>query len=419
MIDTLDKEKKDIDKKIAKQTKNILDKKTDLENQQQAMLSILEDVEEEKDKNKKMANDLEKFLLAIENASDHMVITDPDGIVVYANPAVEHITGYKLKEIIGKKAGTLHNWGGLMPQDFYEELWTTLKEKKKSFSGEIQQKRKNGEHYDVIAHLSPVLDDKGEVTFFVGIERDITKEKQIDKAKTEFVSLASHQLRTPLSTINWYTEMLLAGDVGKLNKDQEEYLNLVYDGNQRMVELVNSLLNISRIELGTFAIDPEKVDLKKMAKSVLAELLQQTKEKKLNIKTKFDTKLSDYKTDSKLMRIIFQNLLTNAVKYTPEKGSITITLKKKTKKLLIEVTDTGYGIPKLEQPKIFTKLFRADNVRSKDTEGNGLGLYLVKSVVEEAEGSISFKSTENKGTTFSIILPLSGMKKKEGAKTLS
>lgn len=420
MLERLEKTKASVEEKIFNQTNDLRKQKKSLEKQQKAMLSILEDVDAEREKNIKLADDLKKFLWAIENASDHVIITDEEGIVLYGNPAVEKITGFKIKEIMGRKAGTLKNWGGVMEDKFYEKMWDTIKNKKKTFSGEIKNKRKNGDYYDVSAHISPVLNDKGEVKFFVAIERDITKEKQIDKAKTEFVSLASHQLRTPLSAINWYAEMLLDEDVGELNDEQKEYLQFVYEGNQRMVELVNSLLNVSRLELGTFSVEPEEIKVTEVSDSVIAELMPDIKEKKMRVKKHYDKDFPLFKADKKLMRILFQNLLTNAVKYTPEKGQIDVTVTKhKGKKLCIEVKDNGYGIPADQQSKIYTKLFRADNVRSKDTGGSGLGLYLVKSIVEENKGSITFHSKEDVGTTFTILLPLSGMKKKEGAKAIT
>lgn len=419
MVESLEKSKQEVEAKIEAQTGDLREQKQYLENQQRALLNILEDVEEERVRNEGQAKDLEKFQMAMENTSDHIVITDPDGMILYANPAVEKITGFKRKEIMGKKAGTIENWGGLMSQKAYEKMWKTIKEKKKPFSAELHQQRKNGDPYDVLAHISPVLNDENEVLFFVGLERDITQEKQIDRAKTELVSLASHQLRTPLSTINWYTEMLLAGDAGDISPDQQEYLTYIYEGNQRMVKLVNSLLNVSRIELGTFAIDPIELNLEEIADTVLSELVVEIKEKKFHIKKDFQEEAKLYHADPNLVRILFQNLLTNAVKYTPKGGTITVRTKKVAKKLQIEVSDTGYGIPSAQQEKIFTKLFRADNVRSKDTQGSGLGLYLVKAIVEESGGKIKFKSIENKGTTFTMSLPLSGMKKKEGAKSLS
>jgi PAS domain S-box-containing protein len=390
-----------------------------LKESQDAILNILEDVEEEKKHSERLAKDLEKFKLAVENTSNHIVITDADGITLYANHAVEKITGFKVKEILGKKAGNKDLWGGLMEKDIYEKMWKIIKTEKKNFIGEINNRRKNGEDYIALANISPILDDKGEVTFFVGIERDITEEKEVDKAKTEFVSLASHQLRTPLSAINWYTEMLLAGDAGKLNPEQKRFLKEVYTGNQRMVNLVNALLNVSRIELGTLAIDPKPIIFSQIADSVLVELKKQITEKKMEVETKYDKSIPKINADPSIVRIIFQNLLTNAVKYTKEKGKISISLEKDKENILIKIADNGYGIPDYQQDHIFEKMFRADNVREKETEGTGLGLYLVKAIVDDSKGKIWFKSKENKGTNFFITLPLSGMKKKEGSKTLN
>jgi signal transduction histidine kinase len=320
--------------------------------------------------------------------------------------------------VVGQKVGTKKLWGGLMDKNFYEKMWHTIKVDKKPFAGEIDNKRKNGELYTAFASITPILDRKGEVEFFVALERDITKEKQIDKAKTEFVSLASHQLRTPLSAINWYAEMLLAGDAGKLNTEQDKYIKEIYNGNQRMVALVNALLNVSRIELGTFAVEPQPTDFSAVAKSVIGEVQPQIKEKKINFSFNYDKTLPLIEADPKLVRILIQNLLTNAIKYTPVNGKISITLIKKGSNVEISVADTGYGIPEAAKHKIFEKLYRADNVREKETEGTGLGLYIVKNIVDQDSGKVWFESEENKGSIFHISLPLKGMNKKTGSKEL-
>ncbi len=418
MTEAIQDSRKEIDKKVKLQTKEIVNKSKELEDQQSAILNVLEDVEEEKEKTALVARDLEKFKLAVENAYSHIVITDSEGICLYANGSVERITGFSIKEVLGKKVGTKENWGGLMSDDFYHKLWRTIKIEKKAFSGEVKNKRKNGEEYDSFAIISPVLDEHGHVKFFVGIERDISKEKQIDRAKSEFVSLASHQLRTPLSTINWYTEILLAEDAGKLNDEQKDYLKEVYKGNQRMVDLVNALLNVSRIELGTLAVEPEETDLIDLAESVLNEIKPQVSKRKQKIVKNFGKNIPKIVLDLKLMRIVFQNYISNAIKYTPEKGQIELTMKKQKNKVLISVKDNGIGIPKRQQEKIFQKLFRADNVRERETDGTGLGLYIVKSVVEQFGGKVWFESVENKGTTFYATIPLEGVKAKEGTRGL-
>jgi PAS domain S-box-containing protein len=416
MANKLQRHHNDLENKINERTKELNLKNEYLNKTKVATLNILEDIQEEKNKTEELAKDLQKFKLALDNASDHIVITDKEGIVLYGNGGVEKITGYSLNEALGKKAGKL--WAAPMSKEYYANLWDTIKTKKRTFDGEVQNKKKNGELYDAKITISPVLNNKNEVEFFIGIERDITHEKMVDKAKTEFVSLASHQLRTPLSSVNWYAEMLLAGDGGKLNEEQESFVKEIYTGNQRMVELVNSLLNVSRLELGTFAVDPEPTDVIKIAEDVLKELQPGIIQKQIKTNFEHQDGVPIIQADPKLFRIVFQNLLSNAVKYTPEKGKVSLKISKNLKNLLVEVSDTGYGIPKNEQDKIFQKLFRAENVREKDTEGTGLGLYIIKSIIDHAGGSIKFKSAEDKGTTFYLEIPLSGMKKKDGDKKI-
>lgn len=363
---------------------------------------------------------LQEYYEAIESSSDHIVITDPDGVIVYANKGVEKVTGFPVSEVIGKKAGSAQLWGGQMPYEFYQNLWNTIKKDMKPFTGEVNNRRKNGEQYVAYVSITPIKNEKtNTVKFFVGVERDITREKEIDKAKTEFVSLASHQLRTPLSAVNWYTEMLLNGDMGKLNDKQTEVLKEVAGSNERMNTLVNALLNVSRIDLGTFAIEPEPVNIFLLSDSVVNELKHQVAEKKQNLIRKYEGDELIVNADPNLLRIVIQNLLTNSIKYTPDGGQITLTIKKEDDNVDIEVADNGYGIPEEQKSRIFTKLFRADNIVTKVTEGTGLGLYIVKSIVDESGGKITFMSKENEGTTFFVHLPIVGMKKRVGEKRLS
>ncbi len=412
----------EIYQKVTEQTKDIVDKSLKLEAQQTAVLNILEDIEEEKNKVVWLVDDLKKFEMAVAGASDHMVITDPNGIILYANEAVTKITGYKIEDIVGKKAGTKELWGGHMTKEVYKEFWDTIKTKKKPFIGVFDNTRENGIPYEAAATVSPILDDQGKVIYFVGIERDVTKEKEIDKAKTEFVSLASHQLRTPLAAINWYTEYLLTGEPGKVNKEQKECLRSVYTGSQRMVDLVNSLLNVSRLDLGTFEIKPKHVKVCDIIDSVADEMVHSIDANKLNLVKKYSDVTVKANLDPKLFRVIIQNLLSNAIKYTQKTGDITIELIYKPRNLsktyLIKVTDNGYGIPEHQKDKIFTKMFRADNVQKMDTEGTGLGLYIVKSIIDQSGGSAEFESVENKGSTFTVSWPKEGMKQKTGSKTI-
>ncbi|MDO8557837.1 MAG: ATP-binding protein [bacterium] len=369
------------------------------------------------------------FFMVAKQTTNHVIITDPNGVILFANEAAEKTTGYTFKEMVGQ---TPRLWGALMPAPFYKELWVK-KSAGMKLVYKVLNRSRDGRLYVSLVRVTPLMQDKS-VIAYVATEEDITDLMQLDKAKTEFVSLASHQLRTPLSTVNWYAEMLLAGDAGKINKEQKKYVEEIYNGNQRMVELVNALLNVSRIELGTFLIEPQPTNVAELARSVMDEQRPAIDEKKILLKPNLADNLPIIQIDPKLLRMVFQNLLSNAVKYTPEGGTVELDLRVDSDCIVIKVADTGYGIPKPQQDKIFTKLFRADNVRKKDTEGTGLGLYIVKSIIDHSGGKVWFESParqspdgssrmaggeENPGTVFYVTLPISGMMKKVGTKSLS
>ena len=178
-----------------------------------------------------------------------------------------------------------------------------------------------------------------------------------------------------------------------------------------MVELVNALLDVSSLELGTFVIEPMSTDICKLARNVIHEQKPQIEARKIQFRFSCYKEKSMMRADPKLLRMVMQNLLSNSVKYTPIGGKVALSITLADKKhIQIEVSDTGYGIPRKQHGKIFTKLFRADNVREKDTDGTGLGLYIVKSVVEQSGGKIWFESPhENRGTSFYVTLPIRGV----------
>ena len=346
---------------------------------------------------------LKIFELAIENASDHIIITDPEGLILYANPAVSKITGYKPKELTGKKPSI---WGRQMPEEFYRKFWKRLKADKKPFIGEIRNKRKNGEHYDAEIKVAPVLERSNKIKYFVGIERDITRLKQIDQVKTEIISLTAHQLRDAPATIKIYAESLLEGIAGRLTKKQTDYVKEILTANQANIDLIKALLNVARLELGTFQNQPELLDLKKASKTIIKSMEYWIKKGQIKISECYDKDLRPVMIDPESFRIIMQNLLSNACKYSPKSGQIHINIALKKRKIHLTVSDTGYGIPREEQSRIFTKMFRAGNIKNKKTGGYGLGLYMVKLTLNHLKGSIRFRSAEGKGTSFFVSFPI-------------
>lgn len=364
-------------------------------------------------------NKTESILRSI---GDGVFVVDENFKITMFNKTSEIITGFSANEVLDKKYFDVLNFVDendptIQNDDFIKRAIATGT--LQSMPAHTMVVTKSGEKIPVADSASPLKNTTGEVIGCVVVFRDISHEYEIDKAKTEFVSLASHQLRTPLSSVNWYAEMLLLGDAGKISTRQKEYLNEIYLGNQRMIELVNSLLNVSRLEMGTFLVEPQKTNILKMANEVIKELAPRSLERNIKIKKDYDKELPEINVDPKLMRIVFQNLLSNSIKYTPPKGKIELKINRDKFNLNIEVTDSGMGIPESQKEHIFSKFFRADNVRQTDAEGTGLGLYLVKSIIDHSEGNISFKSAQGKGTTFFISIPMTGMKAKKGTKEIN
>ncbi len=368
-------------------------------------------------------------LLELQKAKDEAILggigdavfaIDTDKKIILFNPVAQQLSGFAASEALGKPYSEVLKFtsedGRLIKDEFIK---TAFRGQKTTMTNHTVIINKNNESIPVGDSAAPIFGDNNKVVGVVVVFRDTTQERAIDRAKTEFVSLASHQLRTPLTSIRWYSEMLLAGDAGKLKSDQEKFIQNILEGNNRMVNLVNSLLNVSRVELGSFEVNPVPTKIVEIFESLLSELLPQIKSKSLVINKKYDESLKILNLDPQLIRIVLQNLLSNAVKYTPNEGRVDIIVNKLNKTFKITISDTGYGIPKSQQSKIFTKLFRADNAKQKVSEGNGLGLYLVKAIIEQSKGKVWFESEENKGTNFYIELPLSGMKPKTGSKALS
>ena len=239
------------------------------------------------------------------------------------------------------------------------------------------------------------------------IVQSFDKMANANKMKTEFVSIVSHQLRSPSSAIKWSLNLLMGDSLGKLSSKQEEYLHLVRENNERMIKLVNDLLNISRIEKGDLALKENELDIAELAEKIVNDARPLAKSKDIDIKLK--TPSSDLPRvigDEVYLGMVISNLVDNAIRYGREGGKVEVRVLKRGSMARVEVEDDGVGIPKNEQGLIFQKFFRSKNIMKHQSQGTGLGLFIAKFVVEQMGGKIDFTSKEEKGTTFWFEVPI-------------
>jgi len=361
---------------------------------QQALLNILEDVEEAR---ARAVEERNKTLAIITNFTDGLLFFNKEKKLSLVNPTAESFFEVRATEIIGTSFLKLAEYPLFSPL-----INLLAKEGKGLFRREL----KIEENLVLEVSTVPVVRGKENLGSLI-ILHDITREKGIERMKSEFVSLAAHQLRTPLSAIKWTLKMILEGDLGKINKDQRDYLEKSYVSNERMIHLINDLLNVSRIEEGRYLYKPVLISLERLVKEVIDSL--KTRADAKNIKLIFkkpDKQAPKIRADEEKMKLAISNLVENSLRYTSSRGQVVASLSHKGKRVELSVKDNGIGIPKDQQKRVFSKFFRAANAMKKETEGSGLGLFITKNIIETHKGKVWFESEEGKGTTFYLSLPI-------------
>ena len=362
---------------------------------------------------------------------DGLIAVDNDRKIMFLNKVAVDMLGWKTNDLIGKlitELPLLDEMGNSVPLNMRPTTMSLKNDKRTAATYYFVRPDKT--KFPASITVTPIKINNKTIGM-IEVIRDITLEKEIDRAKSEFVSLASHQLKTPPTAIKLLTERLLGGKMGDFTNKQREYLSDIRSSNQRMINIINALLDVSRIELGAFSIKRTENDACALVLTILNESKLMIDEKQLKLKTIFPEKKVILLLDESIFRMIINNLILNAIHYTPRGGGIQVECKEANKgetlgsKLLpddyfvVVVADTGYGIPQKDQHKLFTKFFRADNARVKQPDGTGLGLYIVKSALENSGGMIWFTSEENKGSIFYAAIPLTGMKAKIGVRGLT
>lgn len=230
--------------------------------------------------------------------------------------------------------------------------------------------------------------------------------QRLDEAKNEFISMASHQLRTPLTSIKGYLDMMLEGDLGKISPTQRAVLREAFSSSERMVRLINDFLNVSRLQTGKFTIDKQSVDIAQILRDEVSLLKVVADQRSVEMVLKIDKKIPSLAVDSEKIRQVMLNMIDNAIYYSNPHKKVVITLKSSGKMIEFSVKDSGIGVPKSEQTNLFGKFFRGTNAKKRRPDGTGVGLFLAKKVILSHDGEMIFESEEGKGSTFGFRLPV-------------
>ncbi len=383
----------EIKEKREEELEELRKKTKELEQAKLALMNILEDVEEARQKAEIEKN---KTLAIIQNFADGLLVFDKENKLTLVNPEAERIFNIKKEDLIGKDIFQLAK----IPQ--IGSLIEILGDFDKKVSRKEWSPKK-----DLVLEVSlvPISSNKKKMGSLV-ILHDISREKKIEELKSEFVSIAAHQLRTPLSAIKWTLKMLLDGDLGEITPEQKNFIEKTYQANERMIHLINDLLDVSRIEEGRYVYKPTLIRLDTIVEKMVNSYKELAENKGLVLELKVENGSFLVKVDVEKIKLAIQNLLENAISYTPKGGRVTVSLKERENEIEFSIKDTGVGIPKDQQKRIFSKFFRAPNVMRMQTEGTGLGLFITKNIIESHGGKIWFESEEGKGTTFYFTLPL-------------
>ncbi len=349
----------------------------------------------------------EKLATIVRYTGDAVVSTDLNVNITSWNKGAEDMTGYSEKEALTKDIKSL-----VIPAERMKEIgyvMDKLKKGEKIENYETQLVRKNKTVFDANLTISPIVDESKNITGISVIARDITRAKEMEQAKNDFLSLASHQLRTPLSGMRWLLETLRRKIFGDLSHKQKEYIDEVYQMNNRMIELVSSMLDILRLESGQAFTKKEKIPVSKFSDDIAEMMGPVAKSKKIimNDKLKGRDDIVIF-SDFQAVKNILETFVSNAVSYSPEGKKIEVGIKEEGRRAVFYVKDQGIGIPEEERPHIFERFFRGYQAKNIKPAGTGLGLSLAALIANKVGGKLSFESKEGKGSTFYLSIDKGG-----------
>jgi len=343
----------------------------------------------------------------LDSIGEGLVVINENGEIADVNPSATRLLGYQAEELVGQWFPSVmlaldDNGNEIHPLD--RPVLRALSSGK-AITEVVQYRRKDGTFFPVAVTISPVVLE-GRPVGAIEVFRDLTRERELEQAKEEFVSLASHQLRTPATGVKAYISMLLDGYTGNLTAQQQSFLEKVFSSNERQLQIINDMLSVARMDAGRVIPELASVDLVALIKDVVDEQRPTIRERRQAVNLELPQAKVEGILDPKLVRMALENIVNNASKYTPEDGSITIRLRRTAATVRITIRDTGVGIARADIPRLFKRFSRIDNPLSTYRGGTGLGLYLAQNVVTLHYGRLTVDSTPGEGTVFTIELPL-------------
>lgn len=343
----------------------------------------------------------------IDSIGDGVIIVNEYGVITDINQKALEMLGYTRTELVGawfpKALPSRDKDGNVVPT--YDRPAVRALLSGKPTSAVVGYVTKSGSVLPV-ANTSSPFTVEGRPQGAVIIFRDYSHELMVEKAKDEFISITSHQLKTPLTSMRMFIELLKDEKTGRLSRTQLEYIENLKLSTDRMLELVSNFLSISKLEIGRLDSAPESTNVEQLINMQIAELSPLLAEKNIKLTFEKPKDMQDIIVDASLLAEALHNLLANAIRYSkPKAAKIAIAIECEGKDCLISITDNGIGIPDSAKTHMFERFYRADNAADHQQDGTGLGLYLVKKIVESLKGKIWYESQENKGTTFYLSLP--------------
>lgn len=365
------------------------------------------DVSQQKNLEAALQAERDRLDVLLTNIGDAVMVTNAEGVIEYVNPGWERLNGYSAREALGKTPRILQS--GHHPTEFYAEMWNTILGGQ-TWRGDVINCRKDGTFYDAALTITPVSNEDGKVINFVSVSHDISALKEIDRLKSQFVSDVSHELRTPLTNIRLYLDLLerKSDDTDKV----AQYLETLSRESERLANLIDDLLSLSRLDADAVPLKPIPVDINELLGSLATDRQTLAAKRGLSLTTEPASKLPNVTGDARLLTQVFTNLLTNAMNYTPQGGSIILRTKRhrddEGEWVISEVDDTGLGIPNDEIGMIFRRFFRGSASQKTNAPGTGLGLSICEEIVERHGGRILVESQgiPGSGSCFSVWLPV-------------